>query len=294
MKKLSITITVLAMAGGVQVASASNFCAAVNDLNPVGYWQFEQDWTDRSGNGNTLTPFALSEGPVTFTPGPGHAGMPGDAADFRHGGGQRGAYVDTGAGDPLTLSGAGGYTINAWVSNDEDLGSWGFIAVERDAGWCCGPNGWNYGLAYYRSLGGPQSGYKTWIQGSNASVEPVPIIDADWHMLTVSATLPSGTASIYLDGVFAGSHATGGASMAGDGEYFQVGNPINPITNAAVPENYTSNDLNGRIDELAVFGSALSAQDIAGLYAAAQVPEPTTLALLGLGSLAFLRNRRRG
>jgi hypothetical protein len=269
MKKLSITITVLAMAGAAQVASASNFCVAVNDLGPVGYWQFEGDWTDYTDSGNHLTGFIHGGGTPGFTPGPGHAGMPGDAADFRHGGGQRGAYATTGAGNPLTLAGAGGYTINAWVSNDETGGSWAFTAVERDSGWCCGPNGWNYGLAHYRAGSIPQSGFKTWIQGSNASLEPIPIIDADWHMLTVSATLANGTASLYLDGVFAGSFATGGASMAGDGEYFQVANPINPITNAAVPENYTANDLNGRIDELAVFDYALSATEISNLYAAA-------------------------
>ena len=56
-------------------------------------------------------------------------------ADFRHAGGQQGACVATGAANPLNLSGATAYTINAWVSNDEDGASFRMIAVERYAAW---------------------------------------------------------------------------------------------------------------------------------------------------------------
>lgn len=43
MKKLTIIMAVLAVAGTALVASASQFSDAVNALNPVGYLQFEND-----------------------------------------------------------------------------------------------------------------------------------------------------------------------------------------------------------------------------------------------------------
>ena len=273
MKKLTTTITVLAMAGAAQVASASNFCVAVNDLGPVGYWQFEGDWTDYTDSGNHLTGFIHGGGTPGFTPGPGHAGMLGDAMDFRHPGGQRGAYVAIDAANALTLNGSE-YTINAWVTQEEINGTWGFIAAQRGTRWCC-PGGWNYSLSYYNN--GENSAFKPFILGSNASMDPtIDNFDGDWHMLTVSATVGNGTASFYADGVFQGSFGTGGATFTQygqDGAYFGVGNPINPDSWAggasAGGDNYTGNDLNGRIDELAVFDYALSAAQISNLYAAA-------------------------
>jgi hypothetical protein len=46
----------------------------------------------------------------------------------------------------------------------------------------------------------------------------------------------------------------------------------------------------GRIDDLRIYGRALDVDDIAEL---AMIPEPTALALLALGSLAFVMARRR-
>jgi hypothetical protein len=66
----------------------------------------------------------------------------------------------------------------------------------------------------------------------------------------------------------------GGTSIAGDGEWFNVANPMNPVTVASVPELYSNNDLNGRIDELTVFSTALSAAQISNLYAAAFISGP--------------------
>lgn len=293
MKKITTLMTILAIAGAAQVASATDFSDAVNALNPVGYWQGEGNFNDSTANANHLTGFIHGGGTPGFTAGPGHAGMLGDAMDFRHPGGQRGAYVAIDAANALTLNGSE-YTINAWVTQEEINGTWGFVATQRGTGWCC-PAEWNYSLSY--ATGETSSAFKPFVLGSNASVTAADNFDGDWHMLTVSATVGGGTANFYADGVHQGSVGLGGATFAvhgADGAYFQVANPINPVSHAAGDANYGGNDLNGRIDELAVFDKALSASEIQGLYDAAGVPEPTTLALLGLGSLAFLRLRRRG
>jgi hypothetical protein len=44
---------------------------------------------------------------------------------------------------------------------------------------------------------------------------------------------------------------------------------------------------NGAIDDLRIYDNALSAEEVAAL-----VPEPTTIALLGIGGLGLLRRRR--
>jgi len=284
MKKLTTTMTILAMAGAAQVASATSFSDAVNALNPVGYWQGEGNFNDSTANANHLTEFGVA----TTSAGSGLPGLPGDSMDFRHAGGQQGAWVATGAANPLNLSGATAYTINAWIANDDDTGSFRMIATERDAAWAASA-GANASFATYNWAGGPTSGMRTYTQGSVATVEGFPLIDTDWHMLTAVITL-SGTAEYFLDGASLGTAGVGGgASIAGDGELFVVGNNSHPGI-----ADWATQDFDGLIDELAVFNYGLSGPQIQGLYDAALVPEPSTLVLLGLGSLAFLRIRRRG
>jgi len=253
-------------------AEPTQFSDAVNALNPAGYWRFENDWTDFTAEGNDLSPF----GTATFATGPGLPGLPGDAADFRHAGGQQGAFVDTsGGGNALNLSGAIAYTINAWVSNENDAGNFGFIAAGRDAAWATGA-GANTTFLTYRCVGcGNTSGMRSFTQGSTATVEGFPIYDGGWHMLTAVVTLGS-TAEFYIDGASVGSAGIGGgAAVTGDGVWFNVANNANPNS-----LDWASQDLDGRIDELAVFGAALSATQISNLYVAATVLSvPETLDL---------------
>jgi len=291
MKKITTLMTILAIASAAQVASATSYSDAVNALNPAGYWEFEDNFDDSSGNNNGLTAFGGSSDPG-FVDGPGLPGNPGRAYSVEHGGGQNGASValadDT---NPLNLKGATAWTINAWVKNTDQWNenNNGFLAVNRDTDWASS-SGANYGLSTSHSSNGRMRAWSS-ANYNRREYSPLTGYSSDWQMLTATVTLNGGSADFYRNGALIGSDSSALhgniTSISGDGVVFAIGNRCDG-------SGCGSDDYNGQIDGLAVFGSALSGTDIAGLYAAAQVPEPTTLALLGLGSLAFLRNRRRG
>ena len=284
---LSLAVAIALLGTVVPSASASPFSDAVNALSPAGYWQFENTgYTDSSGNGNTLTPF----GTVGITPGPGLLGLPGNAVDLRHAGGQQGLSVATGVGNALNLTGTQ-YSINAWVSNDEPIGSFGMIAVNRNATWPAG--GWNYGnsVTNYGDASGVNQGQRAWTSNSTGIETYYTGSDLNWHMLTVSVDLSaSPQATFYVDGASVGSASIGATTLTGPGSWFVVGNNSNNVT-----ADYGPSDLNGRIDELAVFGSALSAAQVSDLYiaATAPIPEPTSACLLGMGFVGLLACARR-
>ena len=54
---------------------------------------------------------------------------------------------------------------------------------------------------------------------------------------------------------------------------------------------YVGIKFEGAIDEFAIFNSMLTGQNVTDIYNAAQVPEPTTLCLLGLGILCLRKKR---
>jgi hypothetical protein len=93
--------------------------------------------------------------------------------------------------------------------------------------------------------------------GSNVSYLPDPAaLVGRWHMLVVTMDLSSGTRKIYWDGKAVATD-TGG------------GNPKKtaPFT-LAESSVFTGRFFNGRIDEAALWGRALSASEVANIYAA--------------------------
>ena len=54
---------------------------------------------------------------------------------------------------------------------------------------------------------------------------------------------------------------------------------------------YAGAKFEGTIDEFAIFNSQLTGQDVTDIYNAAQVPEPATIMILGLGAIALIKKR---
>lgn len=89
----------------------------------------------------------------------------------------------------------------------------------------------------------------------------------------------------YLNGTLATTVSQGVVTLTGTG--FRVGNRNANSTSSSI--------LPGRwMDEFQVYGRALSENDLQSAMSGSFVPEPGTMAVLGLGAAALLRRRRKG
>jgi hypothetical protein len=102
-----------------------------------------------------------------------------------------------------------------------------------------------------------------------------------WHHLVY--TRSGGTGTLYLDNVVAGT-GTDSLTLTSTAPMLGIGGK--PTSN--------NRSYAGYIDEFAIYGTAFSASDVDAHYTAVvPIPEPASLAVLGLGGVALLARRRR-
>ena len=255
---------------------------AVNALNPHGYWRLGES----AGTTTVVNEVDITEnGEYQNGPILGVAGIPGGggdtAADF-DGGDDRVRMMDP--HHPTD------YTLTAWVKMDTVPTQWQNILWRTNSGESAAfshilqvvPKGNDMVFKHYT-----WDGHERYVEGV------IPVVADQWYHLAGvyhPGTGNSGYMSLYVNGNLE-KHWTG-----------TLGNPWNGGDRWLLADNHASGvNFDGTIDDVAIFHSLLTADEIAGLYEAGitpsgVIPEPITMlaVALSLGGLGrYVRKRRR-
>lgn len=186
------------------------------------------------------------------------------------------AGLDLAAGLP---TGDASYTIAAFIqTTDVDRNTitfWGEITTAKANGFRTTTV--NEGAIQNNSTGGILNwGFARDLGSGAGGTPPGDIYDGGWHHVAVTYNSATSTKTLYFDGVEIASGAIGDLNVSASG--FVIG-----------ATRTGGEAFDGLIDDVRVYNTAESGATIAGLAA---IPEPSSLALLGLGGLLVARRRR--
>lgn len=257
----------------------SNYRDAVLDLNPVGYW--EMDDTDASGAVDS----SGNANDATFTDGTqATVGQPSAFADLgtsylfpfaksAYNVPKEGTGISTGGAFSFVLWFQGGTVGRAMVTKGiQSRGNSGHMDWDIFTRTVNGND-----FVTFRGSTGITNDPNVWlVEGSHPGTE-------GWHFIAVTwdGTTDENGVKIYVNGQLA-DQGTATSTSLGTGYDLHLGGVQGPMAN---------NTWDGYLDELAMFDYALSGAEVNSLYLAA-IPEPASLALMGLGGLMILRRRR--
>ena len=224
-----------------------------------GYWKLDDgsgtNATDSSGNANTLA-MTGSPGWVTGNIGP-------SALDFS-GSGQYLSVADPASG-VLDFANGADFSLTGWFNRDTFTADHTIVAKKTDQA--------------------TNAGYVVWIDASTDTVnfeisDGTYTYEADstttftstgWHHFTAVWDDSRG-ASVYIDGGLNGSTETSTSSIGdlSNANAFRIG----AESDAGVP-------FDGKLDDIRVYGSALSADEVAKLYQTTAPTQPVDTSLVG-------------
>jgi len=269
---------VSAMYAAAPPATLGTFREEVLARNPVGYWEFKGNPNDSSGNGNTLT----LNGSAGYASATIATGLFGQAASLGATSSD-GFYVATPPGGSSLNIGGTNWSVNLWFNPadgaaDNPLRTRVLIAKRTSTS---GAWPWlTYGF-FLEITGSPSWVYQydaimhDGAQGTFSSPALSAIGANEWHMGTCSFSDPDGAGgawgmvTYYLDGTPLGSVTLPGTLPLPAAYRFIIGND-----GAVGDSGYGGNFFKGMIDEVAVFGTALTGADVYDLYTAAHLPPP--------------------
>lgn len=201
----------------------------------LGYYAFEDDYSDSSGNGNAAIP---SQNPdeLSFADGlRGKALSINDPDGDANSGGSADIPIDA---NPTELPGV---TFGGWVNVAEDFEFDGFMAMDN--------GGWDRGITVSDNTGATGFG----VASGGAPIIGADITPGEWQYVVATFDTDEGVSTIYVGDSMAATlttEATPGDDLAGAGE------PVIEIG------RYDNQDYNGLVDDVFVFDEALDAHHV--------------------------------
>ncbi|UCC22021.1 MAG: LamG domain-containing protein [Planctomycetota bacterium] len=249
----------------------------VDGLSPVGYWRLGESAGNTANDRSSNTLNGTYSGATLGATG----ALNGDsdtAVDFD-------GFND----DMITVSSnvlrlTGDMSVSFWVDIDVLPGASAtdpLCVIEADAQ--------GSGLAKMTELTVDENGdvvythqYGTGGSGSEQHVFTSANLDTDtWYNIAVTRDTTASEVMLYIDGSYLDTFSYTNQPQGGGSGTLYLG-------------KYGSDLYDGSVDEIAVFDYELTGTNVSDIYEAANpVPEPATIALLGLGSLALIHSRRR-
>ena len=274
LKEAVVIVLVLLLSLTTQIAQGA-YVDVVDGLSPVGYWRLgESSGTtanDRSGNTLNGTYNGASLGATGALNGDSDT-----AVDFD------GFNDDMITVSSTTLRLAEDMSVSFWVDIDVLPGASAtdpLFVIEADAQ--------GSGTALMAELTVDENGdvvythqYGTGGSGTEQHVFTSANLDTDtWYNIAVTRDSTANEVMLYIDGSYLDTFSyTNDAQGAGSGTLY-LG-------------KFGSDLYDGSVDEIAVFDYELTSTNVSDIYDAANpVPEPATIALLGLGALVLIKRR---
>jgi len=254
------------------VFAATLLVAASSFSQPIGWWKFDE------ASGSLAAASAGGIDGTLVNPLARVSGIAGNAVRVESAGLNHVTF-----GNSFDLVGTS-YSMGFWVQTSQGFAATDQVIVGRHRATFV--SGYFHGM----NANGPYgSQNKAWAYQSslpgNQPISTSSVNDGGWHHVMTTFDMGTSLHRIYVDGVLEDTRVAAAMNLANAD--FMIGAIFNNV-------GTTIGSFTGNVDDLQIYGTALSSGDVSYLYfnPGQAVPEPMTLAVLGLGALALRRRRK--